>query len=187
MIVHLKSQKSSDSISNDLRKSRIESIKTRFSYVEKDEMLTFASMLDPRVKDSSFISTENRLAATSNLQRKIRQCFDANLPSVQESQDTSEPSSKKAKLDPLNFAKEQKKALNEDSDEFSQLTNELQSYLKEPLVDEKDIIKWWFENRFRDPNLYKLSQKYLAVPATSCSSERIFSKAGQILNKKVRD
>ena len=47
-----------------------------------------------------------------------------------------------------------------------------------------DELKWWSANEKRFPVLARLAQKYLAVPATSVPSERLFSVAGWLLNKK---
>lgn len=42
-----------------------------------------------------------------------------------------------------------------------------------------DILGWWKEHQKTFPLLAKCAKKYLAVQATSCSSERTFSTGGQ--------
>jgi hypothetical protein len=67
-----------------------------------------------------------------------------------------------------------------------QLTNELQSYLAEPILKQSDVnvissadpFKWWAVNCGRFPNVARVSRMYLAIPATSVASERLFSAAG---------
>lgn len=46
------------------------------------------------------------------------------------------------------------------------------------------ILEWWKKHEIFYPRLSVLARKYLAVPASSVSSERIFSLAGQLVNKK---
>ena len=56
-------------------------------------------------------------------------------------------------------------------------------------VLEKDhtltILEWWKTYEHFYPRIHKLAKKYLSLPGSSVSSERVFSLCGQILNKKV--
>lgn len=48
----------------------------------------------------------------------------------------------------------------------------------------RQVLEWWLEQRKFYPTLYKVACVYLAVPATSAASERVFSDAGNIITKK---
>ncbi len=57
--------------------------------------------------------------------------------------------------------------------------------MSEVLIDYNyDPLKWWKENENRYPLIAKLARQYLYIPASSASSERTFSTAGQIVTKK---
>ena len=45
-------------------------------------------------------------------------------------------------------------------------------------------LSWWKENHLKYPHIWKLAQRILAVPSTSAPSERVFSSAANIVNKK---
>jgi hypothetical protein len=61
----------------------------------------------------------------------------------------------------------------------------LDLYLSTPNIPTfSNVFEWWSHNKFSFPVLYELSKKYLYIPATSASSERVFSTAGYILNQK---
>ncbi|XP_077061931.1 plexin domain-containing protein 1 isoform X3 [Siphateles boraxobius] len=59
---------------------------------------------------------------------------------------------------------------------------ELTRFLQEePVHASSDPLMWWRDNHRRFPLVAKLAQKYMCICATSTSSERLFSTAGNIV------
>ena len=48
-----------------------------------------------------------------------------------------------------------------------------------------DPFVWWEMNKDTYPHLYTVARRYLAIPATSVPSERLFSKAAQIVVQRL--
>lgn len=66
-------------------------------------------------------------------------------------------------------------------DQDKAIAFELQSYLQAGTLDtEADPLKWWKVSQKFYPRLSNLARKYLCIPATSASSERVFSKGGNV-------
>lgn len=62
---------------------------------------------------------------------------------------------------------------------------ELLTYRKEPkLTDHLSPLMWWKNNVVKYPNLSGLARYYLGIMASSVPSERVFSKAGEIISAK---
>jgi len=63
--------------------------------------------------------------------------------------------------------------------------NELLVYFGEkPIPNDKNPLQWWKENETKFPTLAVVAKSYLAAPAISTPSERLFSAAGTIVSKK---
>jgi hypothetical protein len=69
------------------------------------------------------------------------------------------------------------------SDNGSQV-DEVERYLQLEVIDEVDPLEWWKENIVHFPHLAFLARKYLAIPASSVSSERMFSYSGNIITDR---
>ena len=72
--------------------------------------------------------------------------------------------------------------------ELNELEKEIKMYMTQIFSkqDKSDIniLKWWQCNKNVFPLLYKAARSLLLIPATSVSSERIFSLAGYVVRKR---
>ena len=48
----------------------------------------------------------------------------------------------------------------------------------------EDDLSWWCRHQFAYPTLARLAKKYLAIPASSAASERVFLAAGNVVTKE---
>ena len=64
-------------------------------------------------------------------------------------------------------------------DEVERYSNE-----KVRLTEDFDVMLWWKNNSTKYPKLSKLAINLLSIPASSASSERVFSLAGNIITEK---
>lgn len=62
---------------------------------------------------------------------------------------------------------------------------EVRRYFEEPCIQRtNDPIEWWKGNAHCFPLLNKIARKYLSIPGFSVPSERLFSKAGQLVSER---
>ncbi|CAI6377067.1 unnamed protein product [Macrosiphum euphorbiae] len=62
---------------------------------------------------------------------------------------------------------------------------EIDKYLSENLLNrQEDPLKWYSDRQNLYPRLYEMVLRRQCVPETSVPSERVFSKAGLVLNAK---
>src|SRR3990167_4344860 len=50
-------------------------------------------------------------------------------------------------------------------------------------MDGKTLTEWWSRNQTQFPNSGRIARNFLAIPASSVTSERVFSKSNRILSK----
>lgn len=135
--------------------------------VPQDEGM-IATFLDPRCKSLSFAS-ESQINRTKTLLRVIYEEAKQDLGIIEQQQNSQSIDN------PLLrniFANRYR----------SERRDEIEDYA---MIEEIGFttcpFKWWALQESRFPILSKLAKKYLAIPATSASSERLFSDAGNVM------
>jgi len=143
--------------------------------VSEDYLLS--TILDPRIK-----SMNDKVKAEEILCKKYEEFKENNLPTPNESRASSPtPSESSVTINPIYkprlfsiFEQNQPKA-----------SNEVEEYLKEDMISFNQCpFNWWLNKKNKYPILAKMARINLAIPATSTSSERLFSDAGNLLSAK---
>lgn len=155
------------------------------AYKPVDDILLLASVLDPRFKNMRHLNEDEKKRVQQLLKKKF-----------QEVKKKEEDLPRKESLEATLFETATKMVKNNETmgrvfksfkspvktiDEFKEINNYLE-------IEELDILdnplQWWKENCCKYKILSQLARELLCIPATSVPSERIFSKAGNIVSSK---
>ncbi|KAK1886880.1 Zinc finger BED domain containing protein 1, partial [Dissostichus eleginoides] len=125
----------------------------------------FAAALDPRFRKLKFLSTDDILKLDHSRGQKPKSVLDTLLGSDEEEEMEDD--------DPAHDQRE------------DAVRNEVLLYFGgKAIPKDKNPLQWWKENETKFPSLAVVAKSYLAAPATSTPSERLFSAAGTIVSKK---
>ncbi|XP_059085101.1 zinc finger BED domain-containing protein 4-like [Tigriopus californicus] len=180
-------EESKTSLTKELAQEILKNLHLRFGRVEFDSMYTFSTLLDPRYKNCMLRNTGGLDQALTELKEELKKgsivsVSGSDIPSASYEGVLSSQASLWTKMD--------REVITEMKDSYSssnQATNELHLYLTEvPRISrQSDPLNWWVKvSKERFPHIYQVGIKYLAIPATSVPSERLFSSAGDILREK---
>uniref|UniRef100_A0A6M2DI23 Putative tam3-transposase ac family n=1 Tax=Xenopsylla cheopis TaxID=163159 RepID=A0A6M2DI23_XENCH len=179
-----------ESFSSDA-KSVIETLKsgleTRFSDVEKSEVFSICTFLDPRYKKSVFSNQQDAKAAEKRIQNLIIS-FTKQDTSEEELEEKYAPGDK---FSPWSILKDIVHTQQSSKTTASRAAQEIEKYLSDdilPVFDENGTfncpVKWWRNHRYTYPNLARLFREYGNIMVTSVPCERIFSENGHIINDR---
>ncbi|CAG4990850.1 unnamed protein product [Colias eurytheme] len=140
-----------------MRLAMKESMDGRFLHLEEDKYYSLATLLDPRYKMNFFAPSNVQMIRRMILTEAVRRCYEE-LASV-----------KQPVIDSLK----------------SPIAGELDRYLSESLLPiEQCPYGWWCKNKEKYPCLGILARIFLSSPGSSVYSERLFSEAGNLYEKK---
>ena len=154
-----------------------------FGDVEAEKFAVYSTFLDPRFKEI-MLSNE----AKETVKNELKDVIKRSAPLIPAKEKENEKKKDEKEKEETNFwadfdnQREEEKSKQEGK---SAIDVEVSRYTESPLCDrKKDPLIWWRENEMNFPNLAKQARTYLAIPATSVPSERVFSKAGEIVSAR---
>lgn len=183
---HLCANSTDKPLAKKIKAELFADLEKRFS--DRLLLLSKAAFLDPRLKELSFLTASEKKEVTTSIQEEGTELADDDELNTTAS---CQPApAKKAKGEQSLFeiieevihpatTENEKVALTG----YQKASAELSMYSSELAVNKNPLL-WWKENSFRYPIFSALAKTYLVIPATSVPSERAFSTAGHIVNKK---
>jgi len=157
---------------NKIKSALYMSINHYWKDLSKPDVL-ISSLLDPRMKELSFVTSEKCNDTKNLLHEKYNEMQNSTIQPTIQSTKSLVKKKKHTILASL------KKSSNVRS------YNEINEYFQLEEIDfENNPFTWWCEREEKFPILSLLAKKYLSVYACSTASERLFSDAGNLLTEK---
>ena len=185
-ILHKKLESKASTLSAGL-KYQLESY---FAEMESHKFVKFATFLDPRFKNFLF-KEEDRVLIREEIQEYLEKNKTPDEQSEeaasgedegQKTQDNNRKSTEESFWDQFDKEREDESSAVVD---VSTIEKEMNMYLEgKPCIRKRDPLTWWQEQEKYLPNMAKAARKYLSIPANSVPSERVFSKAGEIVSAR---
>ena len=152
-----------------------------------DLLLGMGAITHPGHKSLSWLNRTNRQTIISQLQTEMM-----NIAEENEEDEADEPPAKKAAVTQqeeefdILFGHKNKCPGEVMHSTHDHIEDEFQRYLKEAEINFRidDPMDWWRKHESYFLQVAKLARKYLAIPASTAPSERVFSTAKNILQKK---
>ncbi|CAB4415604.1 unnamed protein product [Rhizophagus irregularis] len=156
------------------RNAILEDLTSRWNISQ--ELCLKGSFFDPRFKSLDFINSQEECDDIFSQLREKFMIFKQN-----EQIDISTTSADK---DTDDLMTEMSSFWKKKNAKAAPIKDEFQHYfdlVELPVLEEYDPYLWWSTNKNQYSVLYKLTIKYLFIPATSVSSERLFSDAKNLI------
>ena len=170
-----------------LRQNLVQELNRRFSRIEQRYTMAVATLLDPRFKKIGFADASAVDQAIRRLQGDVRPMIENEAQQAEQNiNDESRTNDQQTDAVTGLWATFDEKVAEATShrSESTDAFIEVKRYFEERNIERSDPLQWWKENGARFPHLMMLAKKYLAIPGSSVPSERLFSKAGELISEK---
>lgn len=161
----------------------------RFPVLEGNSCLAAATLLDPRFKKVPFADKSNIKKVEDRLVTLMRkddpQNNDASTLQVKVVKPVTVTTCQKKKSLWCNFDSKMQNMASSSPQPSTGPYIELRRYLEEPhIARDSDPLAWWKQHETLFPKLSEVAKKFLCIPASSVPSERLFSKAGELISHR---
>lgn len=172
---HLQLNKDDNEVVINFKQTVVSQLKERFKLNNLENIVStrqVSSFFDPRYKGLEHEEIDVR----ENIRSKVKNLLvEMNTPDNREETNVCVQKNKGA----LEFL------YGEEVRDINDASTQYHYYLAEPqLRYDFDPFEWWKSHEKKYPLIAELAKKYLSIPATSVSSERCFSTAGNVVTSK---
>ncbi|XP_071371643.1 E3 SUMO-protein ligase ZBED1-like [Centroberyx affinis] len=192
---HLSPEEDDSPAITEIKTTLVTEIDSRWQLLslEPSSIYLLSSALDQRFKQLKFLDKEKkdlvyievvRLAEHLNQRQTVRE-VEGDLAASHEEEETAMPPPNKKKHQEIVSMLMQTDSDDEEEEEHDgdSAKKEMEQYLRDTTKVQSGPLAWWKQNSDRYSKLAFAAKHCLCVPATSTPSERIFSKAGYVVNK----
>ncbi|XP_073691495.1 E3 SUMO-protein ligase ZBED1-like [Garra rufa] len=176
-------------IAKKMKSKLVEEIDSRWEFKNRmmmtNSVYITAAVVDPRFKLLSFLDDAKRDEAytvVAQLAERLS-ALSTGEPGSEEQHVSKKQKNDKEKEIAMLLCEDEGDLISRESSGRSAVTEEMKNYLQDRTKIDSGPLGWWKKNQDRYPNLARVAKRLLCIPATSTPSERIFSKAGFIVNK----
>ena len=161
-----------------LKLELIEQMRQRFTNMEGNLLLLLSTLLDPRFKKLGFVDSNKYKEAVQYLTGEIGNLVEQDEPTITQSSTGLTGSGLWAALD-------EKVATSRSITVTASATVLVRSFLDQHNITRTDNpLAWWSNMSKSFSMLVPIAKQYLAIPGISVPSERLFSKAGELISAK---
>lgn len=180
-----KSEKLHENLKTQTARSLVDrlqnSISMRFGQIESNFIMAVSTILDPRFKKFHFNQPLACSHAISRIAGWMRELDQKNVSNDIVTETNMEILDKTDDLWSFHDDLLKSKTVNT-TQQQDEMPTDLKHYLNQPMIDRKENpICYWIKFASVYPTLSVIAKKYLAIVGTSVPSERLFSRAGNIL------
>ena len=169
-----------------LRSQLSAQMRRRYTAIERANLLALSTLMDPRMKKMAFSNQEAARQAEQWIIQEARDIIETEATTAGANNDNTKVSQGPDEQNaPGLWDLFDQKVVNSQLARSSSIkaTVEVQAYIGEDVLPRlEDPLTWWKTHEKRFNLLSQLAKKYLCVPGTSVPSERLFSKAGELVS-----
>lgn len=183
LLLKVKTLRLEESLAKELQSLVLKEIDKRMGVIERVTPLAIATILDPRFKKMHFTDPLACSSAVAKVKELVKTTIQNEAAVESDSSDHSDKPEDNFSLWDDHHKLVHKSWKTAKSDDT--ISDELSIYLRSPVGRlNENPLEIWGDLKIQLPKLHKIAYKYLTMVGTSVPSERLFSKAAQIVNQQ---